>query len=106
MLEFYVPIIGLNVNQMMCCRCNKVWLPRAHRERTQLLEDSGIKCALCSLDTVFADLEHVKKSRGEQFTRVVKPLKACKLFAIYPVSCLFIRSLDAGPIRLYNKRTF
>ena len=36
MLEFYVPIIGLNVNQMMYCRCNRVWLPRAHRERTQL----------------------------------------------------------------------
>lgn len=29
-----------------------------------------------------------------------------KLFAIYPGSCLFIRSLNAGPIRLIIKEPF
>lgn len=27
-----MPIIDLNINQMMCYRCNKVWLPRLTEE--------------------------------------------------------------------------
>ena len=108
MLGLYVPAIDLNINQTMCYRCNRAGLPRARGELAQLFAGKSSKCrALCAcllLSLLTSDM--LNYSRGEQFTRVVKPPKAHKLFAIYPVSCLFIGSLNAGPIRLIMKEAF
>jgi hypothetical protein len=79
---------------------------KAYRGCTQLFhgEDSGIKCTLCALVIVFADLQHGKmRATAEQFTSVLKPPEAGKLFAIYPLSCFFIRRLNSEPIRLIIK---
>lgn len=70
-----MPIIDLNINQMMCYRCNKVWLPRLAEDAPNFFmgEDSGINSTSRALGMTFADLQHVPmRIAAEQFTRVVK----------------------------------
>lgn len=95
-----MPIIDLNINQMMCYRCNKVWLPRLAEDAPNFFmgEDSGIESPSRSLGMAFADLQHVPmRIAAEQCTRVAKPPESLQAVCF---CCL------PGKLTLYQEAEF